>query len=167
MKDFYDKRRHGKEPNCQPEILPAASSKEGVSQQARRFKNGPHGLQEVAKKRKRQASTTHKNESSLPLHEACIDTVGIAQASSPPDFLFAQADGGENESFTFSGNSEGQSIGGSRGLRPVESDASDLGCRSQSIGSDPLASALGAGDPFDTLPLSNFPRAQILIYHGQ
>ena len=72
MKDFYGKRRQGKEPNYQAEILSAASSKEGVSQQARRFKNGPHGLQELAKKRKRQGSLPQKTQTSQPLDAICI-----------------------------------------------------------------------------------------------
>lgn len=166
MKDFYGKRRQGKETNYQAEILSAASSKEGVLQQARRFRNGPHGLQELAKKRKRQGSATQKLQSSPPLDAACIDARRDAQEASP-QFLFAQAEGGEGDRFTLSGNCRSQSLDGSGDAWPVQGNASDLDSRPQFIGYDPLASVLRPGDPFDTLPLPNCARTQILIYHGE
>lgn len=165
MRDFYGKRRQGKEPNYQPEILSAASSKEGVSQQARRFKNGPHGLQELGKKRKRQGSAMQKCENSPPLNATCIDT----QTTTSPQFLFAQIDGGAGEetSFTPSGNFEDQSCGASGGALRRRGDAWDPDSRDQPIRSDLVGSLFVAGDPFDILPLPNCPRTQILIYHGQ
>jgi hypothetical protein len=166
MRDFYGKRRQGKEPNYQAEILSAASSKEGVSQQARRFKNGPNGLQELAKKRKKQCSGSHKTETSPPLDATCIAPRENTSVTCSPQFLFAHADGGEDTPFTLSGNCIAQSRSGSGdGLRGQD-DSPDPGSRDEPIRSDSLVSVLGSLDPFDTLPIPNNPRTQILIYHG-
>lgn len=166
MKDFYGRRRQGKEPNRLPRILSAASSKEGVSQQARRFKNGPQGLQEMSKKR-RTRTPTQKRENSTPLNATCIDAPRIAHTTSSPHYLSAQAEDGEDDPFTFSGNCASQSPHCSGGVRPAQGDASALNSRDHLIGSDPLAFVSVSVDPFDTLPLPNCPRTQILIYHGQ
>ena len=110
MRDFYDKRRQGKEPNYQLEILSAASSKNGVSQQARRFKNGPHGLQELGRKRKKECRAVQKCENPPSLNATCINT----QATTSPQFLFGQGGagvGGEETSFTPSCNMRSRSYG--------------------------------------------------------
>lgn len=165
MKDYYGKRRQGKEPNYQAEILSAASSKEGVQQQARRFKNGPHGLQELVKKRKRQGSLPQKTQTSPPLDAICIAPRENNLATSSPQFLFAQA-GSEDTPFTLSGNYTAQSRRGSNGGLRGQGDTPDASSRDQPIHSDSLVSALGSWDPFDTLPIPNDSRTQTLIYHG-
>jgi hypothetical protein len=163
MKDFYGKRRQGKEPNHQAEIISAASSKEGVSQQVRRFKNGPHGLQEQAKKRRRR-STPRKSESLTPLNASCVEAPRVAPSTPFTHLPFSQAV--EDDVFTLSGNCTSQPVDPS-GSRPVQGNAPALDNRDLLIGSGPLALISGSGDPFDTLPLPNCPRTQILIYHGQ
>ena len=166
MRDFYGKRRQGKEPNYQAELLSAASSKEGVLQQARRFKNGPHGLQELAKKRKRQGSLPHKTQTSPPLDAICIAPRENTSVTPSPHFLFAHGNGGEECSFALSSNCSAQSQGSSGSGLWGQGDTPDTSSRDQPIRPDSLASALGSWDPFDTLPIPNGPRTQILIYHG-
>ena len=166
MRDFYGKRRQGKEPNHEAEMLSAASSKEGVSQQARRFKNGPHGLQELARKRKRQGSLPHKPQNLPPLDAICIAPRENPSATSSSQSSFGQAARSEETPFTLSGNYTAQSQGGSSGGLRGQSDTTDPSSREQPIRPDSLVSDLGSWDPFDTLPISNTPRTQILIYHG-
>ena len=159
MKDFHGKRRRGKESRNQIEIRPAASSEEGVLQQARRFRYGPFGLQELAKKRKRRA-TKPRNTDLTPM-DTCIEAPGVIQGLSPQPILFAKTSaGGKNDHITPLSNCTSQPTGGKR---PAQGDVS-AGRRLHPQPS--LTPLLGSMDPFKTLPLPDYPRTEILISYG-
>ena len=166
MKDYYGKMKQGNHPNKPPQILSAANSKEGVEQQARRFKNGPHGLQELAKRRRRH-STKQTRENSTPRNGTHNPAFMIAPSLSPPHFLVTQVEGGEDDPFTLSGNCTSQSPTCLGGVREAQVDEPAVHSREHLIAPDPLTYISASVDPFDALPLSNCPRTHILIYHGQ
>lgn len=154
MRDFYDKRDRRRKPSTRPLPNPAAPKNAGPPQ-TQRFKVGPQGLQEV-KKRRKKGSSVHGELPPLTTGSgATIETAAISHAYTPTLFKPASAQ------YT------AKSIPRKTAPYPrnIGRSAAQLSLSPQS-GYVVLQPEAHLVDPFNTLPPSNSPQTQRLLYYG-
>jgi hypothetical protein len=168
MRDFYGKRRSGKRQISQAESASSALINQSESLQTHRFKVGPRGLQELAKKRKR--GTSGPTKSSIPASHSvdpkCSQVLQEEQSELNLD---------ETPQLISSlGNCNYQSVNNTptRFVEPPTAfgGVSEADCEADFVGGVPASPTLeqsGILDPFNTLPVPNSPRTKILLHHGK
>lgn len=181
MRDFYEKRKQRRRGSGLPELASAFSKAEGASKQTHRFKVGPQGLHEVTRRGRKRKSILPQTEDAHSVGKYdCVNRdfvhdaefIGLFQHSTPPDMPI-NSGCSEQPNDTVTG--VGQCSFGGTAFTDEETYQSthlDIDNRNDEpclLPAIPASLTGGAGgiDPFNTLPLPNSPRTQMLLYHGE
>lgn len=153
MRDFYGKRDRERKPGTFPFLSPAVS-KTAVPPQTQRFKIGPQGLQEVKRRKKKIDRVPERLHSVAGI--ATIQTAVILDVSAP----------------TLAGPASAQSTAKSITQKTAFARDDDQRSAAETSHSphvvQPGSHLAGSQfvDPFNTLPSSNSPHTQRLLYYG-
>jgi len=181
MRNFYEKRKQRRRASGLPELASAFSKAEGASKQTHRFKVGPQGLQEVTKRvRKRKSILPQAEDAHAVGKYDCVNrdvvhdagSIGLFQHSTLPD-MPVNSGYSEQPNDTVTGVGQcpfgGTAFTGEVTYQSAHLDIDNRNDEPCLLPAIPASPTRGAGgiDPFNTLPLPNSPRTQILLYHGE